>query len=188
MIGVSIEPGHTQLARMPSRAYSTAMTFVRASTPPLLAEYAAAHGCPASAAVDAVFTMAPPPASSRAGMAARQQAKVPVRLTASTRSQVSKSCSWVRAVRRIPATLATTWRAPNRSTAVATAASETAGSLTSPVTSTTASPARSHLVATSRATTCAPSATSRSTVARPMPDAAPVTRATFPANRCTSPN
>ena len=38
VIGVSMEPGDTVLARMPRLAYSTARTRVKASTPPLDAE------------------------------------------------------------------------------------------------------------------------------------------------------
>ena len=38
VIGVSIEPGHTALARRPCLAYSMASVRVRASTPPFDAE------------------------------------------------------------------------------------------------------------------------------------------------------
>ena len=119
-------------------------------------------------------------------MAARHIRNVPVRLIASTRSHSSIECSWEWAVRRIPATLATTWSAPKASTAAATVASATAGSLTSPTLVTT--PGGASKSRTSRASTWAPSSASRSTVALPIPDAAPVTRATLRSKRCTARN
>ena len=68
-IGVSIGPGHRAFARMPRRAYSTAISRVIASTPPLLAVYAiCAVAAPMIATNDATFTIDPPPESSMAGM------------------------------------------------------------------------------------------------------------------------
>ena len=66
---------------------------------------------------------------------------------------------------------------------VATAASATVGSATEPTRPTSRSP--SSTACTSTPTTDAPSASSRSTVAFPIPDAAPVTSTTFPSKRST---
>ena len=55
---------------MPCRAYSTAISRVIASTPPLLAVYAiCAVAAPISATNDATLTIEPPPDASIAGMA-----------------------------------------------------------------------------------------------------------------------
>src|SRR5262245_12639964 len=59
-MGVAISPGHTEFARRPWRAYSTASVRVIASTAPLEAEYAPPHGSPDSEEVDAALTMLPP--------------------------------------------------------------------------------------------------------------------------------
>ena len=76
------------------------------------------------------------------------------------------------------------WRAPKCSSAAATMASLVSSVVTSPATATTPSTvfvqARASALR-SAAITEAPSATSRSTVARPMPDAPPVTAYTRPA-------
>src|SRR5437762_3275488 len=78
----------------------------------------------------------------------------------------------------MPAMLASTSRWPCRATVSTTSDSTNAGSVTSPTTSLGPS------LATSTPTTVAPSSCSLSTVARPMPDAAPVTIATRPSKRC----
>src|SRR5689334_15879951 len=77
--GVLMPPGHTQLARKPCFAYSTAITRVIERMPPLDAAYAAIHGCEPSAEVDDVLTMLPL-LLSKCGIAARHIKNVPVRL------------------------------------------------------------------------------------------------------------
>ena len=57
--------------------------------PPLAAAYAARLGRASSAAVDATFTIEPPPAARRRGKVARQTRNVPVRCTASILFQSS---------------------------------------------------------------------------------------------------
>ena len=61
LMGVSIEPGQTVFARRPRLPYSTASVRVKASTPPFDAPYAAPQGMPRRPAVEATFTIAPPP-------------------------------------------------------------------------------------------------------------------------------
>src|SRR5271155_5086578 len=59
-IGVSIAAGHTELIRIPLRAFSSAADFVSPITPCLLALYAAAPAEPIRPVIDAMFTIAPP--------------------------------------------------------------------------------------------------------------------------------
>ncbi len=141
------------------------------------------------------MTIEPRPASTMRGMAAWQNWNVPVRFTRSTRSQSSGATSWLCSKRRMPALFTRTSSRPASSVAAATARGAVAASPTSPARATmpaeaaapfpmasTASASASS--SRSTATTVAPSSTSRCAVARPMPDAAPVTMATRPSKRC----
>ena len=93
-IGVAIGPGHSEFARMPCRAYSTAISRVIESTPPLLAVYAiCAVAAPMIATNDATLTIDPPPDSSIAGMPCLQPSQTPLRFTSMTRSQVDSGVS-----------------------------------------------------------------------------------------------
>ena len=79
---------------MPWRAYSTAISRVIDSTPPLLAVYAiCAVAAPTSATNDATLTMLPPPDAIIAGMPALQPSHTPFRLMSITRSHVDSGVS-----------------------------------------------------------------------------------------------
>src|SRR5437763_1904326 len=74
--GVSTPPGHTQLARTPSKASSTAIDFIQSSSAPLDAQYAELYGWPWMPEIDATVTMLPP-AALIFGSAARVTATEP---------------------------------------------------------------------------------------------------------------
>ena len=79
---------------MPRRPYSTAISRVIASTPPLDAVYAiCAVAAPMSATKLATFTIEPPPDASIAGTPYLQPSQTPLRLTSMTRSQVGSGVS-----------------------------------------------------------------------------------------------
>ena len=93
-IGVAIGPGQSEFARMFWRAYSTAISRVIESTPPLLAVYAiCAVAAPTSATNDATLTIDPPPEASIAGMPYLQPSQTPLRFTSITRSHVGSGVS-----------------------------------------------------------------------------------------------
>ena len=68
---MSVGPGQTQLTRMPSGPWSIAMARVSEMTAPLEAQYAAAFAAATRPSCEAMFTIAPPPAARRCGIAAR---------------------------------------------------------------------------------------------------------------------
>src|SRR6266542_4849651 len=134
----------------------------------------------------AVATMSPPPRARSAGIAACMPNTTPSRFTPMAiryRSR-SKSSSKPHPV-ATPALRNAMSSPPNRSTAAATAASLSAGSLTSQRTNTppaswaTRSPTA---VSTSATTTDVPSPASRRAAAAPNPPAPPVISATLPSN------
>ena len=138
--------------------------------------------------MDAAFTIEPL-VSMRWGSASRHMRNVPVRLTVRIRFQVSRSNSWVRPERSIPAMLAMPSSRPNASTAVAMVLAASASLLTSATWVMHSPPSAAALLAVSsvsarpsalmsEARTLAPSLASRMAVAWPMPEAAPVTMAT----------
>ena len=83
----------------------------------------------------------------------------------------------------MPATLHTTSRRPCSATTASIRAWTSVGLLTSVLCRDAAGVSMVDRSVTSAAATVAPSAASRSTVAFPMPDAAPVTRTTLPSKR-----
>src|SRR3989454_3336501 len=189
-IGVSIGPGHRALALMPRRAYSTAISLVMASTPPLLAVYAICGvAAPTSATNDATLMIEPPPERRRAGMPYLHPSHTPFRLMLITRSQIASAVSTVpsSSAWKMPALLYRTCRPPNVSTANRTIASTSAGLETSARTNAAWPPADLISCAasspvravTSAITTLAPSAANRFAAVRPIPLAAPVINATL---------
>src|SRR5262245_30210255 len=119
--------------------------------------------------------------------------KTPVRFTASVRDQPSRSMqSTVPGAPVIPALLTAQSSRPKAESAAPTAAATSASEATSmrakraepPAASISATAARPPPSSMSQTSTRAPSRARRLAVARPMPDAAPVTSADFP---CTSP-
>ena len=187
IIGVSIAPGHTALTRMPCGAYSIAAVRVSPRTPCLLALYGDANGAPRSASVDATLTIAPRPRI--ASSSARIASHVPRRFTATMRSHSSTGYSWVFAwPPPTPAQFAAQSSRPqvwiaSRTTVrsalsfATSAATKRTSAPSAPSAETTASPPSASM---SDATTRAPMPASSSAVARPIPDAAPVTTATLP--------
>ncbi len=96
-IGVSTVPGQMALTRTPARAYSTAADLGQPDDAVLRGGVGRhAWRRARSPAVDAQFTIEPPPESTIAGISWRMQENVPVRSTASTRCQFSIVLSAVR--------------------------------------------------------------------------------------------
>src|SRR5437588_11445241 len=89
--GVSTTPGHTQLARMPRGATSSASARVNISSAAFDAQYAAAFGRGAIPLAEPTVTTDPP--SESRGRAARQSWKTPVTLTANTSFHSSSEVS-----------------------------------------------------------------------------------------------
>ena len=125
-------PGHTQLTRIPSRAYSTAATLASWITAALVAQYGAAWDHAVRPATDAVSTIEPDRWGRITATAARMPLTAPRRLIRNARSQSSVARLWIRPFgESTPALLISTSRRPNRSTAKATTDSTSANSLTS---------------------------------------------------------
>src|SRR3954470_4115898 len=143
-------------------------------------------------APDEVFTTTPPPRRTICAISCFMHTKVPRRLMSRMRSHSSSSisCSGC-ALFSTPALLKAMSSRPNRSTTCATAASTCSGIETSHAITSTSPPACFRAASVSlratavrsRMATRAPSAAKASAVARPMPLAAPVTRATLPVKR-----
>jgi hypothetical protein len=175
---VLVGPGQTALTRMPSWATSRAIALARLMTAALEALYDQPLGSPARPDVDPVTTIEPPSTRRSAGNAARMPSTTARTFTSMTRSKRSTGSRSTRPKPGMPALRNTPWRAPNDSVAARTISSLVSSRVTSPVTPTTRSTPAVHRrasAARSTATNEAPSAWRRSTVARPMPEAAPVT-------------
>src|SRR5215471_10628315 len=140
---------------------------------------------------EAVLTTWPSPCSIILGTNARMPWATPSRLTSTIQRQRSAGTVQVSPPVPTPALLHTTWAVPNRSNVAAARASTAASSRTSVGTASTlsapirppssAAAASSTGRSTSAMTTRMPSSPNRVASALPMPDAAPVTTATFPA-------
>ena len=96
-------PGQTALTRIPSVTWSTASARVSAITAPFDAQYAARLRRPTRPAIDATFTIAPPPRSRMPGIACLQHRNVPRAFTANTSSQTSSGVSGAVVVEPMPA-------------------------------------------------------------------------------------
>src|SRR3954451_4804971 len=132
-------PGHTQLTRIPSRAYSMAATFASWITAALVAQYGAACDHAVSPDTDAVRMIDPDSCARMNGTAARIPLTAPSTFTRKARSQSSVVRLWIRPFgERTPAFEISTSRRPNRSVARATTASTASMSLTSAATVSTA--------------------------------------------------
>ena len=137
----------------------------------------------------AVFTMWPSPCAARSGRKARIPWMTPHRLTPSTHFHAESGPNHGSARLATPALLQTTCTDPKRSIAAAARALTAASSLTSVGTASVLPPrpaicsaaARSAGCSTSASTTSSPARANRSASAKPIPLAAPVTTATFPA-------
>src|SRR2546428_4973704 len=191
VIGVTIGPGCTEFARMPSFAYWIAVTFVNSRTAPLEAGYIGlVMSVPTSRSCDEMWTIEPPPARRMAGMAALLPRNTPVALTSITRCHSSSGVSSTRRAALMPALLTSTLSLPKRRSVSATASCQSASRVTSsrtnaalpPLAATSASTARPSASSTSPMTTCAPSRANIFASAAPMPRAPPLISATFPAS------
>src|SRR5438552_2714614 len=98
VIAVTIGPGCTEFARMPSFAYWMAVTLVSRRTAPLEAGYIGlVMSVPTSPSWDEMLTIEPPPARRMAGMAALLPRNTPVAFTSITRCHASSDVSSTRA-------------------------------------------------------------------------------------------
>src|SRR3954451_13212212 len=89
-------PGHTQLTRIPSRAYSTAATFASWITAAFVAQYGAACDHAVRPDTDAVSTIEPDRCARITGTAARMPFTAPSTLMRKARSQSSVERLWMR--------------------------------------------------------------------------------------------
>ncbi len=119
-IGVFTPPGATTLQRICSAAYWLAMTRLNPRMPCFDDTYAAPPMA-RTEATDPMFTIAPPPAARKWGIAYLHIRKAPRRFTATTRSNTasSRSSSFWSSSTVMPAMLARADSDPNRETAAA---------------------------------------------------------------------
>src|SRR5205085_2329246 len=186
--------GQTALTRIPTLAYSSAAVSVNPTTPCLLALYAPEPlQEPTNPIMEAVLTIVPLPCLSIWIISYFIHNHTPLRLMARTRSQVSSehSCKGARGREPIPALLWAQSKRPYVSTVVLIMASTSTALETSTWTK-IASPPFSVIIWTvccppssfmSATTSFAPSRANIRAVARPIPEAPPVTNATFPSTR-----
>src|SRR5215207_2169290 len=155
----------------PTRSPSSAASArVKPTTPNLLAQYAVAAGNARRPSVEATVTTRPR-ARSSAGSAARTTAAVPIRLTATTRSQASGSTSRMSPHASMPAAVTTASNRPYSSATARTAASASRAWARS--TNRKATPSAGSC--RSSTTGVPPSAATAATIAAPSPDVPPVT-------------
>src|SRR5206468_7983850 len=94
VIGVTMGPGWTEFARMPSRAYWMAVALVKSRTAPFEAWYwGLLLSVPTSPSCDEMLMIDPPPARRMAAMTLLVPRNTPVALTAIMRSQSSRVVS-----------------------------------------------------------------------------------------------
>src|SRR5579859_3552429 len=89
-------PGHTQLTRIPSRAYSTAATFASWITAAFVAQYGAAYDHAVSPETEAVRMIDQDCWARMTGTAARTPLTAPRTFTRNARSQSSVVRLWIR--------------------------------------------------------------------------------------------
>ena len=133
------------------------------------------------ASSEPIVMIAPPPDLRRSGMAPRQQRNVPLRLISTTVSQSATENSVIRPRCATPARWANTSSRPWHSLIIEYKCATEASSRTSTLIAIASnSCARSLLLFRSASTTVAPCSANRRAQAAPIPEAAPVTRTTFP--------
>ena len=126
------DPGHTQLTRIPSCAYSTAATLASWITAAFVAQYGAACDHAVSPETEAVSTIEPEFCGRMTPTAARMPLTAPRTLTRNARSHSSVARLWIRPLdESTPALLISTSRRPKRFIAKATTDSTWSKSLTS---------------------------------------------------------
>src|SRR2546430_13538328 len=186
-IGVSIVPGQTALMRIPRGAYSSAALLVSPITPCLVAWYAARRGRPTRPPNEEQLTIAPLPCSRIRRSSCFMHAHTPRRLIAFTRSNSSAASSAMSLGGACtPALLNAASSRPKVETVCSTMAATSASSATSQRMPIALWPAATRPFAADRAASslmsanviAAPASANALAVARPIPDAAPVTSAT----------
>src|SRR4051812_33730230 len=201
--GVITTDGATLLHRTFCLPYAGATYLVKAISAPFDVPYATRNGLPICPDTDDVLMTEPPPRSSIDGMPYLQPNITPRTLTAMVLSHTSTSMVMTSPSRpstsrpRAPALLNRMSTPPKVRVAAAIISRTSASTLTSAPTARArrAPPPSLRASATSCApgslmsaiTTLAPSDTIRSTVAFPIPDAAPVPTATLPVSRSAPP-
>src|SRR3984957_17849902 len=186
--GVYTVPGQMTLTRTPRGARATDMDRVRATTAPLDAQYEAKFAMPTTAATDPWLMIDPAPAATIKRAATWEHTKVPLALTAKHRSQSSSVASITDPLLFTPALLYSTSTRPYSSVTFWKAAPTWVISETSALTARARPPASaissavSMAASATRSTTAAaaPSRANRVAAARPIPEPAPVTTATWP--------
>src|SRR5258708_2112127 len=188
---VRMVPGPMPFTRMPWVASEIDITLVSWLIAPFETTYGTWLGMARTAFTLDMLTMAPPPPCFTIWRAAAWPArKMPFRFTAITRSKSASSMSRNSAACTMPALATRTSRRPNALTAAATALSTWALRETSQAAKLTVKPSavrrsvsrRPASSFTSVRSTRAPSRAKARAHARPMPCAAPVTRATLSAS------
>src|SRR5439155_1297086 len=177
--------------RILNGATSTASPRVSVTTAPLVALWAVTPGRGATAPIEAVFTITPPPRSFITGTANLQPRYTPRTLVAKTRSYSSSGSSQSGVIRcEKPALLTRMSSPPKPDTASSIIAFTSAERETSARKKRAAPPSLAIAEATRRpfssftsaTTTRAPSRAKRVAIASPNPDPAPVTTAILPSN------
>src|SRR5262249_11645813 len=186
---VRTRPGATAFTRIPFVAYCRAALFVRPDTPCFVATFPTGPGAPTRPVTEPLFTIEPPPRFNSSGIWYFMQSQTPVRFVATTRFQSSSVVSTIPATDPTrPALLNAQSRPPYSLTAFITRAWTSADLVTS-ARRYPASPPLALIAATvfshpdtsmSPITTLAPSRAKANAVARPIPDAPPVTITTLP--------
>src|SRR6266540_350232 len=176
--------------RPSSAAASRASCREKEMIPPFAAAYAPRLGRASSAAVEATFTIEPPPAARRRGNVARQTRNVPVRWTASILFQSASESSSIGTNCAKPAALKTQSMRPSSRSADRTASLTESSSATSQASPTepSSSDATASARSRSRSTTATrpSSAAKRRAVAAARPEPPPVANSTLPAKRGSS--
>src|SRR4051794_29895878 len=183
---VWIVPGHRTVAPTlePSSSSSFASTSVSPRTPYFVSVYEPRPGMPSRPAMEEVFTMCPPSwLPFRIGRKAWMPWMTPHRFTPTIHFQSSSVRSAMRPIGPMPALLTSTCAVPKRSTTSVASAPTLSASDTSvwmPVAPSSLAVRCSAPSSMSAMTSSAPSFLSASAMPLPMPDAPPVTTATFP--------
>ena len=173
--------GCTTLTRIPSGPASNAATLASCVRPALAAEYAAAPGPGAGTFLEATKTTAGSNPFSSNGRQARSTFMWEPRFNCMDCSQAASVISARFALAgKLPALLTSMSRPPKCSTPWLRADSVASESVTSQRRHNTSGDSRPSISSMSNAMTVAPRPRNSSTVARPMPEAAPVTRAILP--------
>ena len=128
------KPGSTSIVRIPNGATSGASDSIQPSTPNFDAAYAVTNSPPTRPAVEEIVTTSPDRCARITGRAARVTLTGPNRVVSICARNSSGLISSKNPALKLPALLTSTSIRPNRSTATWTAASASAGSVTSSLT------------------------------------------------------